>query len=167
MWSFCWHHCLWDIILSPQLLYSSTSTSSPSLVSCAYILRIPWMVPMSTYPHSTPSSVSLFTLDLNFTSSVITSFPPYFSSPFPSLSSSPCFLFTTLLCLLTIFLFQLYIFCKMSHGFTTGRQGGNTTAIHTFLCMWICEQLLTNKSPSDFKTSDLVHHGPWHKSIIN
>lgn len=142
VWSFCWHHFLWDIsflsITTTLLIYVNKFTLTNLLW---HMFRVSWMVPLSTFLHSAICTVTLLTFDLNFTSSITTFlFPP---SPFlPSLlfplpclpPFSPCtFIFVdhTSLCLSIIHL------CKMSHRFTTGRQEGNTIP-YLDVCVWTC-----------------------------
>lgn len=107
-------------------------------LTVAHVYRVSWMVPLSTFLHSAVCTVTLFTFDLNFTSISNTFIP----SSFPSFSSFPLvsLLYFTLhihLCWWILFLYQLSIFCKMLHKFTTRRQKGNSVP-YLAVCVWTC-----------------------------
>ena len=122
---------------SPFMLVSSPSPNSSSSLSA-----VSWMMAVSASPWSPISSRTLFTFDLNFTSSFTTFC--FFVWPFP---------------LLIIFI------CKMSHGFITGRQRGNTITLFA-VCEWTKKQIYSDQSLTHFERTDVICHLPPCTSVI-
>ena len=105
-----------------------------------HMFRVSWMVPLSTFLHSDVCTLTLFTFDLNFTSTNNT----FLFSPSPFLSFSsfssclPTLFHSAHSCLLMNFLsLSIIYFCKMLHGFTTRRQKGNSVP-YLAVCVWTC-----------------------------
>lgn len=102
---------------------------------------------VSAFPWVALPFITPFTYNSNFTFSV-TNF--YFFVALSSLLASLSF---------------SHGFCKMSHGFIIGRQGGNTTAFFAF-CTRIEEQIHSGQSLTDSERSETISHWPWCASVI-